>query len=69
MFIATLFYNSQDTETTQMPINRHLRSGLRRCGRNKIFIRKKSEMSFVASWINLGNIILSEVSHRERQIL
>ena len=71
---STMAVHSQDMETTHVPINR-LTTGLRRCS---IYIHtmgyysaiKKNEiLPFAATWMDLENIILSEVSQTETNII
>ena len=63
-------YSSQDMETTQVPINRQL---VKKTWYIYIIeyysgIKNSEILPFVAMWMNLENIVLSEIS-QERQIL
>ena len=68
-----IIYNSQDNKNN--PSVHQQRVGVRRCGlsvhththTNITQLLKKNEMvPFAVTWMNLENIVLSEVSHTEK---
>ena len=64
---SSTVYNSQDVETTQVPINRWMDKEGVVLIYNGILLSHKKEciMPFVATWMHLEIIILSEVSQRQ----
>ena len=64
-----LIYNSQKLERTQMPLNRgmdtenvvHLHNGVIHSA-----IKKNEFMKFLAKWMDLEDIILSEVNQSQK---
>ena len=58
---CTIIYNSQDTETMKMSVNR-------RCGKNTA-IKKNETIPFAATWMDMEIIILSKVSQRKTNII
>ena len=60
-------YNSQDTEATQMSINRGMDKDVVHIYNSMLLIIKKNDiMPFLATWVDLESIILSEVSQTEK---
>ena len=65
---SSLIYNSQKLESTQMPLNRgmdtenviHLHNGVLRSYNNNKF------MKFLGKWMDLEDIILSEVTQSQK---
>ena len=61
-------YNNQDVEATQMPIKR-------RTDKEDVvyiyiqYIKKNEILPFVATWMDLENIMLSEIPDGKRKIL
>ena len=65
---CSTIHNSQDMETTQMTINRRLDRKKRYIYTMEYYsaIKKNKIMPFVATWMELETLILSEVSQREK---
>ena len=65
---SSLIYNSQKLEGTQMSLNGGMDTG------NVVYlymecysaIKNNEFMKFIGKWLNLENIILSEVTHHKR---
>jgi hypothetical protein len=65
---SSLIYNSQKLEITQIPLNRgmhtenvvHLHNGIYSA------MKKNEFMKFLAKWMDLEGIILSEITHSQR---
>ena len=60
---SSFIYNSQKLERTQMPLNRGMDT------ENVEYysaIKKNEFMKFLAKWMDLEGIILSEVTHPQR---
>ena len=65
---SSLIYNSQKLERTQMPLNRGMDT--KKCGTftqwNTTQLLKNEFMKFLGKWMDLEGIILSEVTHSQR---
>ena len=68
---CSIIYNSQDLETTQMSINSWIDKADVINKYNEILLShiKEWNLAIGALWKDLENIMLSEISERERQIL
>ena len=65
---SSLIYNSQKLERTQMPLNRgmHTKNVVHLHMEDYSAIKKNEFMKFLAKWMDLESIILSEVTHSQR---
>ena len=68
MFIAALFYNSKDLESTQMPIDDRLdREYVAHIHMEYYAAIKNNEfVSFVGTWMILETIILSKLTQEQK---
>ena len=64
---SSIIYNNQDMKTTQVPINRWLAYTIVYINTIVYYsvIKKNEMLQFAATWMDLENIILSEVSQTE----
>ena len=66
---CSIIYNHQDMEAAQVPINRWVETTVGHLHNEILLSHKKEEkiLPFVTVWMDLENIILSEISQSERQ--
>ena len=63
---SSTIYNRQDMETTQVPINRLKKMWYMYTMEYYYSVIKKEILPFAATWMDLVNIILSEVGQTEK---
>ena len=64
---SSTIYNSQDIEAIQMPIDRRMDKEDVVCVYNGQLVIKKNEiLPFVATWMDLENIMLSEINQTKK---
>ena len=56
---CSTFHSNKDLEPTQMPINDRL-------DKENVTIKKDEFVSFVGTWMNLENIILSKLTQEQK---
>ena len=69
LFHCSTIYNSQDVEATQMPSNRRMEKEDVVCKYTMEYysaIKKNEILPFAATWMNIENIMLSEISQTEK---
>ena len=60
-------YASQDMETTYMSVNRGMDTNVIHTYSRTLLSHKKRIMPFAATWMDLENVILSEVGQAEKE--
>ena len=63
---CSIIYNRQDMEAAQVSINRWADKTTMGHLHNGILLNKKKILPFVAAWMDLENIMLSEISQSEK---